>query len=136
LLRAYDGALLGLKPVERKLMQGEIKKLSRNMEKGVNTHNWFSLSIDQYILECKDAIEGFQEKKSVVVEHAKHIDKAVKTIENATIVKPITFDHSGPLEITDFFASFEVHRKKVLNELVGQYKNIGDQYLNSIKEST
>jgi hypothetical protein len=83
LLRSYDGALSGLKPVERKLMQGEIKSLNRFMEKGVNTHNWFSLSIDQYILECKDAIDAFNETKTIVVDYAKHIDKAVKTIENA-----------------------------------------------------
>jgi hypothetical protein len=83
LLRAYNNALDGLKPVERKLMQGEIKSLNRFMEKGVNTHNWFSLSIDQYILECRDAIDAFNETKTVVVDHAKHIDKAVKTIETA-----------------------------------------------------
>lgn len=106
------------------------------MEKGVNTHNWFSLSIEQYILECREAIDSFNETKTVVVEHAKHIDKAVKTIENAQIVKQLTFDHIGPMDIPEFFQSFEVHRKQVLSGLVAQYKNIGDQYLNSIKEST
>jgi hypothetical protein len=40
------------------------------------------------------------------------------------------------MDIPDFFASFEIHRKKVLVDLVVQYKNIGDQYLKSIEEST
>lgn len=92
-------------------MQGEIKRLNRFMEKGVNTHNWFSLSIEQYIMECREAIDSFNETKTVIVEHAKHIDKAVKTIENAQIVKQLTFDHVGPMDIPEFFHSFEVHRK-------------------------
>ena len=49
LLRAYDAALNNLKPVECRLLNNEIKKLNRFMDKGVENHNWFSLSIDQYI---------------------------------------------------------------------------------------
>jgi dynein heavy chain len=49
LLRAYDGALDGLKPVECRLLKNEILKLNRFMDKGAENHNWFSLSIDQYI---------------------------------------------------------------------------------------
>ena len=46
LLRSYNVAVSNLKPVERRLMQTDISKLNRHMEKGVINHNWFSLSID------------------------------------------------------------------------------------------
>ena len=52
LLRGYNAALSNLKPVERRLMQTDIQKLMKHMNKGVANHNWFSLSIDEYIKEC------------------------------------------------------------------------------------
>jgi hypothetical protein len=45
-LRSYNIAVSNLKPVERRLMNTDIKKLDRHMKKGVENHNWFSLSID------------------------------------------------------------------------------------------
>ena len=52
LLRAYNTALLELRPVEKKLLTKQINKLNRSMEKGIENHNWFSLSIGEYIKEC------------------------------------------------------------------------------------
>ena len=70
LLRCYKSALSNLKPVEKTLMHTEIRKLNRHMEKGVKNHNWFSLSIDEYIKECQTAIDTFKETKSIVLQHA------------------------------------------------------------------
>lgn len=91
MLRSYNKALSNLMPVERKLMQNEIKKLKRFMDKGAANHNWFSLSIDQYIQECKVAIDSFNETKGIVVEYSKHIDMSVANIEGAEIVRKIDF---------------------------------------------
>jgi hypothetical protein len=43
------------------------------MKKGVENHNWFSLSIPEYIRECSSAIEKFREVKIRVVGHALNI---------------------------------------------------------------
>jgi len=83
LLRGYNSALNNLKPVEKKLMQTDIKKLQRHMDKGVKNHNWFSLSIDEYIKECQMAIDTFKETKNIVLQHAQNIEKKVVNIENA-----------------------------------------------------
>ena len=126
LLRSYNNALSNLMTVERRLMANEIKKLKRFMDKGVENHNWFSLSIDQYIQECKVAIDSFNETKGIVVEYSKHIDMSVANIEGAEIIRKIDFERKTPMDIPDFTMYFDTYRKKVLAELVKDYQNIGD----------
>jgi ribosomal protein S6 len=70
LLRTYNSALGGLKEVEKKLLEKQINKLNKWMDKGVNNHNWFSLSITEYIRECSQAIETFNEIKTRVIQKA------------------------------------------------------------------
>lgn len=62
------------------------------MDKGCTNHNWFSLSIDEYIKECKNAIDTFNETKNTVLQHAQNIEKNVVKIENAQIVRQIDFN--------------------------------------------
>jgi len=40
------------------------------MDKGSENHNWFSLSISEYICDCQKAIDEFKETKSRVLQHA------------------------------------------------------------------
>ena len=136
LLRGYNSAMSNLKPVERKLMHTDIQKLNRHMDKGFNNHNWFSLSINEYIKECQTAIDTFNETKNIVLQHAHNIEKKVVNIENAQIIKAIDFDRKSPMDISEFSEYFESYRVKVLGELVKDYQNIGDQYLKSIEECT
>ena len=42
----------GLKPVEKKLLEKQILKLNKYMNRGVENHNWFSLSISEFIKDC------------------------------------------------------------------------------------
>lgn len=56
-----------LKPVEKMLLEKEITKLNRWMDKGAENHNWFSLSILEYIKECDKAISVFKEIKTRVL---------------------------------------------------------------------
>jgi hypothetical protein len=49
LLRNYNAALTGLKPVEKKLLLAMLSELDIQMMKGANDYNWFSLSIKEYI---------------------------------------------------------------------------------------
>jgi len=37
------------------------------MKKGCENHNWFSLSIDEFIRECNEGIDHFKEIKSRVI---------------------------------------------------------------------
>jgi hypothetical protein len=135
-LRGYNSALGGLKAVEKKLMQSEIKRLQKHMDKGAKNHNWFSLSIDEYIKECQQAIDTFRETKTTVLQHAQNIEKKVVNIEIAQIVKQIDFTRKNPMDITEFSEYFENHRVKVIQELVKDYECIGEQYLKSIEDKT
>jgi dynein heavy chain len=106
------------------------------MDKGFNNHNWFSLSIDEYIKECQTAIDTFNETKNIVLQHAHNIEKKVVKIEGAQIIRAIDFDRKSPMNISEFAEYFESHRVKTLGELVKDYTNIGEQYLKSIEECT
>jgi dynein heavy chain len=87
LLRGYNSALSKLMPVTKKLLAKQIHKLNRWMDKGAENHNWFSLSISEYIIDCQKAIDEFKEIKGRVIQHAKNIEKQVMNIENAIIVR-------------------------------------------------
>lgn len=52
LLREYNAAIGNLKKEERSLLKKQINELNQVMDKGVNNHNWFSLSINAFIREC------------------------------------------------------------------------------------
>lgn len=106
------------------------------MNKGADNHNWFSLSISEYIRECQKAIDEFKETKSRVLQHAQNIEKKVLTIENAVIVREIEFDRKNPMDLSEFSEFFDSHRVKVVADLVKDYQNIGDMYLKSIEECT
>jgi hypothetical protein len=87
LLRSYTQAVSDLRPVERRLLRNDIDKLDKHMAKGAFNHNWFSLSIDEYIKECRTAIDQFKETKNNVKGHSNNIDKQVNKIENSQIIK-------------------------------------------------
>lgn len=106
------------------------------MDKGAENHNWFSLSILEYIKECDKAISEFKETKSRVLQHAQNIEKKVLNIENAVIIREIDFDRKSAMDITEFSEFFDSHRTKILAELVKDYTDIGDMYLKSIEECT
>lgn len=77
LLRGYNSALQQLRPVEKGLLEQNINKLNSLMDKGEHNHNWFSLSIPEFIKECNDGIDSFKETKGRVLQHANNIEKKV-----------------------------------------------------------
>lgn len=136
LLRGYNQALSNLKPVEKRLLDKQITKLDRWMDKGAENHNWFSLSISEYIRDCQKAIDEFKETKSRVLQHAQNIEKKVINIENAIIIREIDFDRKQPMDLSEFSEYFDTYLNKQVVELVKDYQNIGDMYLKSIEECT
>jgi len=106
------------------------------MDKGAENHNWFSLSISEYIIDCQKAIDEFKEIKGRVIQHAKNIEKQVMNIENAIIVRQVEFDRKDAMHITAFSEYFDIHRQKVVTDLIKDYHNIGDMYLKSIEDCT
>lgn len=134
LLRSYNSALGDLRAVEKKLLFKDITKLQGKMNKGLENHNWFSLSISEYIEECNKEIEQFKDTKSRVLQQASNIEKQVQTIENACIIRPIDFEDTKIMDITQFSDYFDSYRLKEINTLVKDYHNIGDNYLKTIEQ--
>lgn len=77
LLRSYDQAMTKMRPVEKKLLEYQITLLNSSMDKGGRNHNWFSLSIPEYIKDCHTCIDAFKEQKVRVLQHASNIEKKV-----------------------------------------------------------
>lgn len=136
LLRNYNAALGGLKEVEKKLLDKQISQLNKWMDKGHNNHNWFSLSINEYIKECTQAIDSFTEIKQRVIQKAQNIEEKVLNIENAQIIKDLPLTRTDPMDISEFSDYFEHFLKGKVQTLVKDYHNIGDLYLKHIQEST
>jgi dynein heavy chain len=136
LIREYNKALGDLRAVEKKLLFKDITKLNVKMNKGLENHNWFSLSISEYIEECTKEIEMFKDTKSRVLQQASNIEKQVQTIETACIIRPIDFEDHKIMDITQFSDYFESYRLKEINTLVKDYQNIGDNYLKTIETQT
>ena len=136
MVRAYNEATGSLKRVEKQLLERQIQKLNRWMDKGADNHNWFSLSINEYIKECTKAIDEFKETKARVLQLAQNIEKNVKRIEKATILREIDFSRPDPMDIVEFSEYFDTYRTKVIAELVACYHDIGDIDLKSIEETT
>jgi chemotaxis protein CheY-P-specific phosphatase CheC len=107
LLRGYNSALSYLKPVEKKLLEKQIDKLNKWMDKGAANHNWFSLSINEYIKECQQAIDSFIEIKNRVIQKAGNIEEKVLNIENCQIINQIDFDRKTTMDISEFSKYFE-----------------------------
>jgi dynein heavy chain len=122
--------------VEKKLLEQQIKKLDHQMNKGRDIHNWFSLSIKEFIVECNRAIDEFKVVKNNVLQSAHNIEKKVLNIQNAVILREIDFGIKEPMEISEFMEFFDSHTKKVLAELEKDYQNIGDQDLKQIEAAT
>lgn len=105
-MRSYDSVLDDLKPIETNLLSRELMSLQDTMKKGVENHNWFSLSIPEYIKECSSAIEKFREVKIRVVGHALNIQKKIEKIESAEILRQISMG-TPPMELQEFTDYFD-----------------------------
>ena len=136
LLREYKLAISDLKDVEKSLLQQQISEMNIYMDKGCNNHNWFSLSIKEYIKDCRDAIIRFCETKARVKQQAQNIEKNVLKIKNAKLIKDIPWKTIQPMDVIAFSEYFDSHCKKILDELVINYQNIGDIYLKNVEETT
>lgn len=79
------------------------------MKKGVENHNWFSLSIPEYIKECTNQIEKFREVKTRVIGHALNLQKKIENIESAVIIRPIS-NSMEIMELNSFSDFFDQYR--------------------------
>lgn len=70
------------------------------------------------------------------MQQSANIEKKVKTIEEAEIIRTIDFKTIQLREAQELMEWFDGYRLERLNELVKDYQLIGDQYLKSIEGAT
>jgi len=56
-----------------------------------------------------------------VLSNAQNIEKLVKNIEEAVLIRPIDFANQEIMDLQSFSEFFDVHREKLLQELVKDY---------------
>jgi hypothetical protein len=74
--------------------------------------------------------------KDRLMQQSANIEKKVKTIEEAEIIRTIDFKTIQLREAQELMEWFDGYRLERLNELVKDYQLIGDQYLKSIEGAT
>ena len=138
MLGEYDEIVNSLQPEERKLLKKEIDKLNKALEPGVNSYNWHSLGIKNFIENCRKALKDFDSIKQRVYKQKDMIEERVKMIEEAKLVIELDWSKNSEEEIMDlneFYELFENHRQKVADELFGKFEEISDNLV-SIEEIT
>ena len=133
LIRNYDAVLDDLLPIEVSLLQRDIDTLNSKMRKGAENHNWFSLSIPEYIEECSKAINKFEQTKGSVISQAKNLQKKVVKIEQSILIRPLDQKQQA-MSLQEFSDFFDQYRVKKIAELVRDYQEIGNVYLKTIEQ--
>jgi len=124
----------GLKDVERKLMEKQIKELNLTLNPGIESYNLNSLGIQDFITHCLNQIKKFGDVKNRVEEKVRMIEDIIKTIEDARIVKEFDFERleRQNLEkeehrtLSDFSQDYDKYIQEKLDVLAGKYVKIGE----------
>lgn len=92
MLREYNEAVHTLSPIEKKLLESHIIKLNKVLDQGYESKNLSSLGINDFIENCRTAINSFRDTKKKVAKSAGMIEDIVRNIEEAVILKDFDFD--------------------------------------------
>jgi len=119
----------GLKDVERKLMEKQIKDLNVTLNPGIDSYNLNSLGIQDFISHCLNQIKKFNDIKNRVEEKTRMIEDIIKTIEEAKIVRDFNFERLEKLQIDsdDYFTLPEFYTyfdKYVQASLANTYQSM------------
>jgi dynein heavy chain, axonemal len=135
MLREYHDAVGSLKKVERMLLKNHIKRLDKALEPGINSLNWNSLGIHEFISKCRQAISKFKDTKGNVTSDIDTIEQKVKKIEEVILIKDFEWERKQPMDLRSFQDFFEKHKQTVIEDLVKDYESIGSQLLKKIEEN-
>ena len=104
MLREYDEAVHSLNPIEKRLLESQIKILNKVIEQGHESKNLSSLGINDFIDNCQAAIHRFCDIKKKVAKSSGMIEDIVRNIEEAVILKDFDFEarKESPLSPTEF----------------------------------
>jgi len=124
----------GLKDVERKLMEKQIKDLNVTLNPGIDSYNLNSLGIQDFISHCLNQIKKFNDIKNRVEEKTRMIEDIIKTIEEAKIVRDFNFERLEKLQIDsddyftlpEFYTYFDKYVQEKLAILSDKYVKIGE----------
>jgi|JI61114C2RNA_FD_contig_91_942756_length_3598_multi_2_in_0_out_0_4 dynein heavy chain len=137
MLREYNEAVHTLSPIEKKLLESHIQKLNKVLDQGYESKNLSSLGINEFIDNCRVAINSFRDMKKKVAKSAGMIEEIVRNIEDAVILKEFDFEarKDSPYNATEFAAYSDEHLQRTVAEISEKYNIIGEQFLKNIEES-
>ena len=104
MLRDYDNFLALLNQQHHDLLKNDINCLVSKIEVGTTSHNWTSLGIDEFIVECLNEIKMLKDKANSVFKSEDKIRNILKQIGNSNLVKELDLKKSDNKELTDFFS--------------------------------
>lgn len=136
MLREYNEAVHTLSPIEKKLLESHIQKLNKVLDQGYESKNLSSLGINDFIENCRTAINSFRDTKKKVAKSAGMIEDIVRNIEEAVILKDFDFEgrRESPYNASEFSTYSDDHLQRTISEISEKYKIIGEQFLKNIEE--
>eukprot|EP00727_Mastigamoeba_balamuthi_P006867 m51a1_g2800 putative dynein heavy chain axonemal (4501) ;mRNA; f:77561-92205 len=114
-----------IEPEEIPLLENHIKQVMSAMRPGLETLNWTSLGISEFVKRCNMEINTFQSVINTVHIHVAKIASVAEDIYNATVCcKPTPLPGEDTLDIQEFFDQQEKFKNTTLNALVKKYRSI------------
>ncbi|PHJ24428.1 dynein heavy chain family protein, partial [Cystoisospora suis] len=133
MLLHLSAACSGMIPVQAKLLSHHLEKLDKWLLPGLNSLNWTSLGVEEFIGDCNKAITTFKTLRDQVEKNVEIIDQVVKAIEEAQLVRTLDWNQEEPFNIQEFYEYFENHRATVVDELQTKYESV-TSYIIKIEE--
>eukprot|EP00899_Mesostigma_viride_P018540 jgi/Mesvir1/26688/Mv20468-RA.1 len=125
MLGHYHTTINMLNPVESALLAVRRKELEKVLNAGFSPLNWNSLGIPDFIASCMKAINEFASLVHQVQKNASIIDKVVRAIAAAEIVREPERDSGTEImDLTEFYEKIERIRLEAVEELLHKYRTI------------
>ena len=127
----FEHAVQTLRPPERVVMADHIVRLEGTINRGMQSYNWNSLGIQDFIETCQREIHDFQVLSVRVVNLADGIQSVVSSIGRSVLFHVPDGEDvlPGTLELHELDQFLESHMHESILNLTKKYEGISDQLM-------
>lgn len=140
MLREYNEIVNSLSDIEKYLYTGQLKILNESLNPVINSFNLNSLGINDFIASYREELKKFKEMKNKVDEKKRMIEEIIRKVETTKLIKNTQFErvyskkeHNEFMTLPKFYSLYQTDLNTTVNEIVEQYKKIGETMLTQIE---
>lgn len=129
MLNNYHESLSSYTDIERYLLEGQLEKLNKVLKRGFYPLYWNSLHVNTFVDDANRAIIDFKGLLTNVHKFSNHIEEAIISIENTSLISDSDYPANKTLDISEFYDIFERNRNERINNLQVRYEQISGQLI-------